>query len=148
MAELVAQGCRKVPDIAVKLMSVDEIDEAFIEQSKAVIFGSPTHDGTYSWQLKKCIRDAGREVFAGKLGAVFVSQNWPGGGGGSFAEMSIIAMLLVKGMLIYSGGIAEGEPDLHFGAVSYRAPEDGLYAQRCIKLGESISRKSLELFQS
>ena len=42
----------------------------------------------------------------------------------------------VKGMLVYSGGIAEEGPDLHFGAVSHQAPEDDLYVQRCITWGE------------
>ncbi len=147
MAELVSQGCLRVPEIETKCMSVEEMDDRFLEQSRAVIFGSPTHDGTLSWQLKKCIRDAGRETFAGKLGAVFVSQNWPGGGGASFAEMTIIAIMLVKGMLIYSGGIVEEGPDLHFGAVSYQEPEDELYVQRCITLGENVAKKTMELFR-
>ncbi len=146
MADLVPQGCLRVSDIEIKCMPVEEIDDQFLEQSRAVIFGTPTHDGTLSLQLKKCIRDAGRESFAGKLGAVFASQNWPGGGGASFAEMTVIAIMLVKGMLVYSGGIAEEGPDLHFGAVSHQAPEDDLYVQRCIQLGENVARKSLELF--
>ena len=100
MAQLVAAGCRRVSGVEVKCMSTEEADPNFLQNSAAVIFGSPTHDGTLSWQLKKFIREVGRETFAGKLGAVFVSQNWPGGGGGSFAEMSIIAVLLFKGMLV------------------------------------------------
>ena len=83
---------------------------------------------------------------AGKLGGVFASQNWPGGGGASFAEMTMIAGMLVHGMLIYSGGIREGQPYLHFGAVSCRAPDEDLYRDRCIKLGENIARKAVELF--
>jgi len=83
---------------------------------------------------------------ARKLGGVFVSQNWPGGGGASFAEMSIIAAMLVHGMMVYSGGISEGLPYLHFGAVSRKAPQEDLYRDRCIKLGENIARRALELF--
>ena len=70
----------------------------------------------------------------------------PGGGGGSFAEMTVIAGMLVHGMLVYSGGIAEGMPYLHFGAVSEKAPEEGLYQDRCLKLGENVARKTLALF--
>ncbi len=70
MPDLVAQGCLRVSAIEIKCMAVEEIDDQFLEQSRAVIFGTPTHDGTLSWQLKKCIRDAGRESLAGKLGAV------------------------------------------------------------------------------
>ena len=58
--------------------------------------------------------DTSGEGLAGKLGGVFASQNWPGGGGGSFVEMTMIAAMLVHGMLIYSGGTARGEPYLTF----------------------------------
>ena len=147
MADLIAEGCRGVSDdIEVRLMTVDKVDEDYVGQCDAVIFGSPTHGGNISWQLKKCLGDFDQKTLAGKLGAVFVSQNWPGGGGASFAEMSIISTLLVRGMLIYSGGLTVGEPAIHFGAVSHRAPEDDLYVQRCLKLGENVSRKAQELF--
>ena len=49
-------------------------------------------------------------------------------------------------MLVYSGGITEGAPFLHFGAVSARAPKEELYVKRCRKLGENIARKATELF--
>ncbi|MCK5733373.1 MAG: flavodoxin, partial [Candidatus Latescibacteria bacterium] len=68
-----------------------------------------------------------------------------GGGGADFAELTLIAAMLVRGMLIYSGGITKGAPFLHFGAVSARRPE-GLYAERCVKLGENIAEKAVELF--
>ena len=70
----------------------------------------------------------------------------PGGGGASFAEMTMISGMLVHGMLIYSGGISQGQPYLHFGAVSHRAPDEDLYRERCLKLGENIARKAVELF--
>jgi len=145
MAELVREGCLKVKGIEAKCMSIDNIDEAYVVKSTAVIFGSPTYEGTCSWQIKKFL-DTGPKDLARKLGGVFVSQNWPGGGGASFAEMSIIAAMLVHGMMVYSGGISEGLPYLHFGAVSRKAPQEDLYRDRCIKLGENIARRALELF--
>ena len=45
-------------------------------------------------------------------------------------------------------GIAEGQPYLHFGAVSCRAPEEELYRERCWKRGENVARKAVELFGS
>lgn len=146
MAELIEKGCQSVAGIEVMRMSVAEIDDEFVEHSKAIIFGSPTHGASCSWQLKKCIQELDRDATTGKLGAVFVSQNWPGGGGASFAEMVIIAILLVRGMLVYSGGLTASDPALHFGAVSWRAPEEELYIRRCIALGENIAKKSIELF--
>jgi len=145
MAELVAQGCLAVAGVESKCMRVDDVDEIYLTEAKAIIFGSPTYEGSCSWQMKRYL-DTGPKGLAGKLAGVFASQNWPGGGGASFAEITMIAALLVHGMLVYSGGISVGTPYLHFGAVSRKAPEENLYKERCIKLGENIAKKALELF--
>lgn len=146
MAELVQQGCNTVSGVEARIMPVDDVDQSYVLDSSAVIIGSPTYEGSCSWQVKKFL-DTAPKGLAGKLGAVFVSQNWPGGGGASFAEMTIIAALLVHGMLIYSGGIAKGPPYLHFGAVSHKAPKSDLNQERCVKLGENIALKAVELFE-
>ena len=146
MADLVREGCTKVQGVEARCMPIDDVDEAYLVASSAVLFGSPTYEGTCSWQMKRYL-DTGPKGLAGKLAGVFVSQNWPGGGGASFAEMTIIAGLLVLGMIVYSGGISLGAPYLHFGAVSRRAPEEDLYRERCIKLGENIAAKAMELFE-
>ncbi|MBN1582284.1 MAG: flavodoxin domain-containing protein [Anaerolineae bacterium] len=145
MAELVRQGCEQVPGVEARCMPLDKVDDEYVIASQAVILGSPTYEGSCSWQMKKYL-DTGPKGLAGKLGGVFVSQNWPGGGGASFAEMTIIAGMLVRGMIVYSGGIALGKPYLHFGAVSAQAPEEALYRERCLKLGENIANKAVELF--
>lgn len=144
MAELVKQGCESVVGIEARCMSVENPDESFMEKSAAVILGSPTYEGSCSWQMKRFL-DTGPKGLAGKLGAVFASQNWPGGGGGSFAEMTMIAGMLVLGMLIYSGGIRV-TPYLHFGAVSRKAPDDELYRARCVTLGRSVAEMAVRLF--
>ena len=144
MAELVKQGCEKVKGVEAQLMSWNALDAAFVSEAQAVIFGCPTYEGTCSWQMKKLLDTIGVKL-AGKLGGVFASQNWPGGGGADFAEMTMIAGMLVRGMLIYSGGITKGVPYLHFGAVSEKAPT-GLYADRCVKLGQNIAEKAKEIF--
>ena len=149
MAELVAQGARS-QGAEVRVMSVDEVDWAFVRESRAVLFGSPTYEGSCSWQMKRFLDEESggleRHPLAGKLGAVFCSQGWPGGGGGSFAEMTLIGALLVRGMLVYSGGITAGTPFLHFGAVSAQAPREELYRERCLKLGRLVTHKAGELF--
>jgi len=145
MAELVCAGCALVEGVEARCMPITAVDETYVVESRAVILGSPTYEGSCSWQMKRYL-DAGAKGLAGKLGGVFASQNWPGGGGASFAEMTMIAGMLVRGMIIYSGGITKGQPYLHFGAVSRRAPEEELYRERCVKLGENIARKAVELF--
>ena len=145
MAELVCEGCLSVPGIEARSMSVDEVDEEYVASARALICGCPTYEGTCSWQLKRYFDEKNRHL-EGKLGGVFASQNWPGGGGASFAEMTIIAAMVVDGMIVYSGGIRSGKPFLHFGAVSTRAPEDPFSRDRCLKLGENIARKAREIF--
>ncbi len=138
MAGLVKEGCEAVAGVEAKVMSIDDVDEGWVVESAAVILGSPTYEGTCSWQMKRFL-DTGPKGLGGKLGGVFASQNWPGGGGASMAEMSMIAGMLVLGMMVYSGGIAVGAPYLHFGAVSTKAPKDELAMERCRKLGRNIA---------
>jgi len=145
MAELVGHGCERIEGVEARLMPVDQVDDEYVAAASAVILGSPTYEGSCTWQMKRYL-DSAAKGLAGKLGGVFASQNWPGGGGASFAEMTMIAGMLVRGMIVYSGGISEGRPYLHFGAVSARAPEEELYRERCLKLGENIARKAVELF--
>lgn len=145
MAELVEQGCRSVPGVEAQCMPVEAVDDSYVTEAAAVIIGTPTYEGSCSWQVKRYL-DTKPSGLAGKIGGVFASQNWPGGGGASFAEMTVIAALLVHGMLVYSGGIAVGAPYLHFGAVSEKSPDRAeLYRERCIKLGENIARKVTDL---
>ena len=52
-ADLVAEGVRSISGVEVKTMSIDDADNAWIEESDAVIFGSPCYEGSCSWQMKK-----------------------------------------------------------------------------------------------
>jgi NAD(P)H dehydrogenase (quinone) len=142
MANLIAEGVVKVKGAHVHLMRCDALDEAAIRKAHAVFFGSPTYYGSLSWQMKRCL-DTLEVDLTGKIGAVFASGM--GGGGYELAELTMLAALLVRGMLVYSGGTAQGHPPVHFGAVSYNAPE-GHYREICLKLGENVAAKARELF--
>lgn len=144
MAELIKEGAEQVAGVEAALMPVDSLDKDYLEKSQVVLFGSPTYYGTMSWQMKKCM-DTFPVKVAGKLGAPFASAAWPGGGGYELAEMSLIQGMLIRGMLIYTGGVVSGRPPTHFGAVSRQRPE-GFDADRCRKLGENVARKAIELF--
>jgi len=145
-AELVAEGVLSVPEAEVKIMSIDSPDNDWIDKSSAVIFGSPTYEGTCSWQMKRYLDEPGVD-FAGKMAGFFASQNWPGGGGADFAEMTMIAAALVMGMLVYSGGVAQGYPPIHFGAVSRKAPSSDIDRERAVKLGKNIASMAVKLFK-
>ena len=144
-AELVAEGALSVEGIEVNTMSIDNPDDSWCEESKAIIFGCPTYEGSCSWQMKKYLDTAGSN-FEGKLAGFFATQNWPGGGGADFAEMTMIAAALVHGMIVYSGGVKQDYPPVHFGAVSHKAPTTDIDRDRAVRLGENIATKAKELF--
>lgn len=143
-AEQIAEGIAKVSGAEAKTMSYDNVDEQFVNEATTVIFGSPTYYGTYSWQIKKWV-DTTKIKLAGKLGGVFATANNIGGGS-ELAELGLIGMLLVRGMLIYSGGTTEGNPYTHFGAVFVKKGEAAEQSERAVIFGERMARKALELF--
>ena len=62
------------------------------------------------------------------------------------AEMTMIAAALVMGMLIYSGGVGQGYPPIHFGAVSQKAPTSDIDRERAVKLGKNIGAMAKKIF--
>ena len=145
VADLIAEGANTIENIEAKCMSIEEIDTEFLMEAKTAIFGSPTITGTYSWQMKQWL-DTTREIkFGGKLGAVFATANFVGGGA-EVAELAMIAELLVKGMLVYSSGAAEGQPFIHYGPVCIQAGDEG-QKERATIFGERIAKKTVELFK-
>ena len=145
MAELIADGARRLDGVEAAIMAVEGLDRDFLREAQVVVLGCPTYEGSPSWQMKRFLDTVDVDL-AGKLGGAFASQNWPGGGGADFAEMTMIAAALVLGMLIYSGGVKEGYPPLHFGAVSQKAPSSDIDRERAVKLGENIASMAKKLF--
>lgn len=143
VAGMIATGAKVREDVEVKTMSIDAVDKDYVADAKAVILGTPTYAGTYSWQMKKWL-DTGRIKLADKLGSVFATANYVGGGGG-VAELALIHHMLVKGMLVYSSGASQGSPIIHFGAVAIK--DGNTYQQeRARILGQRVAEKALELF--
>jgi len=144
MAELIAAGVQINNNIEKKIMEIDNIDNDFISDSKAIIFGCPTYAGSVSWQMKKFL-DTTEIDFEGKLGSVFATAGYIGGGA-EFAEINMISSLLVRGMLIYSAGFTKGSPITHFGVVSIKGKDDS-QQERSKIFGKRIAEKALELFK-
>ncbi len=145
IAEFIAKGASSIDGIEVKPMSITDIDEDFLNQSVAIIFGCPTYAGTFSHQMKTWMDTASLKRFEGKIGAVFATENYLGGGA-DVALMGMVGHLLVGGMLVYSGGAAHGHPYTHFGAVCIRNGDE-FQQQRAIIFGERIAKKVKQLFE-
>jgi NAD(P)H dehydrogenase (quinone) len=143
VAELIAEGARLSDELEVRTMSVKDVDKAYVADAKAVILGTPTYAGCFSWQIKEWL-DTGRVKLADKLGAVFATENYLGGGADT-AEMALIGHLLVKGMVVYSAGASKGQPFTHYGCVTIKAGDEA-QRERARVFGQRVAAKALELF--
>ena len=116
VAQLIAEGAKRVEGIEVKLMNLNNLDKDFINDSDGIIFGTPTYYANISWEMKKWIDESNEYNLEGKLGAAFSTANSIAGGA-DVALLTIINHLMVKGMMVYSGGVAFGKPKTQLGYV-------------------------------
>lgn len=146
-AEYIQDGIlAKHPFIQVKLMDIreDEVDTEFLEQSDAVIFGTPVYFTSMSWELKKWFDHSFRIDLKGKLGAVFVTAQSPIGGIDT-AIMEMLRHMLVKGMFVFSGAGDKTENKFQLGAVGL-AKDMEKSAKQFEIFGECVAQKATELF--
>lgn len=104
-----------------------------------------TYYANICWQLKKFI-DETDASFAGKLGAVFATANALGGGSET-AMLTLINQILVKGMLVYSGGTSLGKPNTHLGVTSIKEVPMEQQEEKMVIFGTRIAQKAKELFE-
>ena len=144
IADLIAEGAQEVANIEAKCMSIDDIDDEYLNESNAVIFGCPTYYADFSWQIKKWFDEAKKYNLSGKIGASFATANFYGGGA-EIALLSMTGYMLSKGMLVYSGGCALGQPYTHVGTVAIK---DGTEQEknRAKVFGNRIALKTREIF--
>lgn len=144
MAEVIAKGARKIDGVEVKLFSIEDIDYDFVNDSSAVLFGTPTYYANMCWQFKKWIDTEKNLNLAGKIGSCFATANFIQGGG-DLALLGLINHLLVKGMLMYSAGCSEGQPYTHLGPVATKDSFEEAKAMFEI-YGERVAKKAMEIF--
>jgi NAD(P)H dehydrogenase (quinone) len=145
MAHIIANGIKKSSNIEVGIFDLDNIDDDYLLESKAVIFGTPTYLANTCWQLKKWFDESNKYNLEGKIGAVFSTAHYAQGGADT-AILTIINHLMVKGMLVYSGGSALGKPYIHLGAVAI--DENYEESKPMFEIfGERIASKTKALFE-
>ena len=144
VAKLIEEGVKRVQGIEVKAMNLNEIDKEFIDDSKGIIFGTPTYYANMSWEMKKWIDESSSFNLEGKLGAAFSTANSIAGGS-DIALLAILNHLMVKGMLVYSGGVAFGKPKTHLGYVQINEIVENEDENARI-FGERIAKKVSQIF--
>lgn len=137
---------KSIPEIEVGIFDLEHIDDDFLAESKAVVFGTPTYYANTCWQIKKWFDESRNYKLEGKIGAVFATADYAQGGADT-AILTIINHLMVKGMLVYSGGSALGHPYIHLGAVALK--ENFEQSKPMFEVfGQRIATKATELFAS
>lgn len=144
MARVISEGISSVHGTESGVFDIGNIDYDFLKESKAVVFGTPTYYANTCWQIKKWFDESWQYNLEGKLGAVYATADYVQGGA-DIAIATIINHLLVKGMMVYSGGSALGLPYVHLGAValkeSLEASKELFYIY-----GKRIAEKAITLF--
>lgn len=148
VAKYIAAGA-EAADAEVRLfnLNTDEgVDEEYVSDCSAVIFGTPTYTANMCWQMKKWLDTNWSVKLGGKLGSVFATENSPNGGGAELAIMSVVSQLLVKGMLVYSSGAECGRPFIHIGPTVVRESISDK-EELCRLFGQRIAQKAASLFE-
>ena len=144
-------GCKTDIEVdgGINLENVEEaMDADYIDQCAGVIFGTPTYLANTCWQMKQWFDEGSRGIkLAGKLGGAFATAHYAQGGA-DVAIMTLLPHMLVKGMLVYSGGAAHGKPYIHLGPVALDAV--GNHYEECKAdfeiFGRRFAEKARELF--
>ena len=145
VAEYMADGMRRVEGTEARTISITDVDADYVRSCCGVVFGSPTYAAGpaaefYSWFEKN---GAGLGL-AGKLGGAFATGQYVHGGE-DVTIQTIQAHLLVKGMMVYSGGGAYGRPIIHLGPVEI-SPNKEDYKDVFEIFGERFATQAKRIF--
>ncbi len=114
-ANYIVNGMQQVEGVEAKAFHINDVDMDYAIASDGLVFGTPTYMGgasanLYTWMEKntKALK------LSGKLGGAFATGAYMHGGE-NLATVQILIHLLVRGMMVYSGGNAHGKPVIHVG---------------------------------
>ena len=149
MAEEIAKGIREAgADARIFNIRNEEADREYLESASGLIIGSPTYLAASVWQIRKWLEEDSLKInLSGKLGGAFATAHYAQGGQDT-AIMDMLGQLLVKGMLIYSGGGSYGLPIIHHGPVAL--DKEGNHYEESREMfriyGNRFASKAIELF--
>ena len=126
-----------------ELTTYNEENIAFVNDSAAVIVGTPDYYASEANQLKTWL-DTCPCKLADKLCGAYATANFLQGGA-DVAIQSVLTQLLVKGTVIYSSGVSKGLPFIHLGPICLKDQEEAA-ADLFQTYGTRFAAKALELF--
>ena len=144
VAENIAKGMIE-EGLEVKCFSIDDVDADWANGSCCLIMGTPVYSADVSGKMKMFLEKMPGLNVAGKLGGAFATANYAYGGG-EHALQTILTHMMVRGMLVYSGGGAAGKPIIHLGPVVCKQAADCLEDVQT-DWGRRMARKAKEIFR-
>ncbi|MEG0376885.1 MAG: DUF3786 domain-containing protein [Eubacterium sp.] len=141
-ARYIEEGMLKAsPHLEVRPMDISDrktYDLRFLQESDAVVFGTPVYFGNMQWKMKQWFDTSIRINLSGKLGGAFATEQALSGG----AEMAMLTMMqhmLVKNMLVYA------PKSTHFGPTAIGREMES-HKSKFVTFGEEFAQKAAELF--
>lgn len=145
MAELIATTMNTLDGVEARAFSITEVDVDFTKKSQCVILGTPIYSAGATAQVHTFLQNALKEFdLAGKLGGAFATANYVHGGG-ELGIRSILDAMMVRGMLVYSGGASQGMPVIHLGPVALGS-DLAATESNFVEYAKRMAGKALELF--
>lgn len=145
MAEEIAQGMMSVAGAEAKAFPIEEIDEAWVKESRCVVLGTPIYMASVCGAIKTWLEGPCKQYgLAGKIGGAFATADYVHGGG-ELGIRLILDHMLVYGMLTYSAGGSCGKPVIHLGPVALKDHLDD-YAETFRAYGQRMAAKTVEIF--
>jgi len=150
MAEEIKKGiaaCDETIEVGLfpitELTAYNEENIAFVNDSAAVIVGTPDYYASEANQVKTWL-DTCPCKLADKLCGAYATANFLQGGA-DIAIQSLLTQLLTKGTVIYSSGTAKGLPFIHLGPIWLKGQEEAA-AELFQTYGTRFAAKAKELF--
>ena len=145
MAESIVKGMMSIGEVEARAMSIDEMDEDYIDKSTCVIIGTPTYYASMAAEVKSWLDTKSVDLkLGGKLGGAFATAGYVHGGA-DIAILNILAHMTFLGMLVYSGGSACGNPPIHLGPVAI-SENMNEFKDIFEEYGKRMATKAKELF--
>jgi NAD(P)H dehydrogenase (quinone) len=141
MANYVAEGVAQIPEIEVRLKSINQANREDLHWCDGLALGSPTHLGTVAAEMKKFWEDLLPEwqKVDGKIGCAFSSQGgW--GGGAELTCQALLTIMINYGFLVFGVTDYSGHQfTAHYGATQAGEPREEKEIESCRQLGKRLA---------
>ena len=146
VAGYMTDGMNSLPGVEAKAFPITDVDYEFAKESCGIVFGCPTYAAGPTADFYRWMEQDMKALSpAGKLGGVFATGRFIHGGE-DINMMTMVAHLLVRGMMVYSGGGAFGDPVIHVGPVEI-SPDAEDFRELFETYGKRFAGQALKTFK-